>query len=60
MMALAPCFFAGFYSVDFHAQPHAFLAIWLTVFVLLSIILVLALIDLRLTTKLRQHQKGRK
>ncbi len=60
MMALAVCFFAGFFTVDFGQQPHAFVAIWLTVFVLLAVILVLGLIDMRLTMKLRQDQKREK
>lgn len=60
MMALAVCFFAGFFTVDFHEQPHAFVAIWLAVFVLLAVILILALIDLRLTVKLRHDRQVRK
>ena len=60
MMGLAICFFAGFFTFDFHEQPHAFVAIWLAVFLLLAIIVILALIDLRLTVKLRQERQGRK
>ncbi len=56
MMALAICFFAGFYTVDFRDQPHAFVAIWIAVIALLATLVVLALVDLRLTSKLRRRR----
>jgi drug/metabolite transporter (DMT)-like permease len=57
MMALAVCFFAGFYSIDFRLQPRAFVTLWMTVCALLALIVWLALIDLRLTLQLRKRRR---
>jgi hypothetical protein len=59
MFLLGAFFFAGFYAFDDPKQsPTAFLAVWLTVFALLILVIVLAMIDLRLTRRLRASQKG--
>ncbi len=59
MLLLGGFFFAGFFALeDPHRAPKTFLAIWLTVFLLLIAIVVLAMIDLRLTHRLRSRQKG--
>lgn len=58
MLLLGGFFFAGFYAFeDPHQTPTAFLAVWLTVFALLAALVVLALIDLRLTRQLRRLSK---
>jgi hypothetical protein len=54
MLLLGVCFFAGFHTVDWDQPSEAFLLVWLAVFILLGCIVVLALIDLRLTMKLRR------
>lgn len=59
MFLLGAFFFAGFYAFEDPKQkPAAFLAVWLIVFALLIVIVVLAMIDLRLTRQLRARQKG--
>ena len=56
MLLLGGFFFAGFYAFeDPNRTPTAFLAVWLTVFALLVALVVLALIDLRLTRQLRRR-----
>jgi hypothetical protein len=57
MLLLAIGMYAGFNSVDPHTSPNPFVVIWLTVFVLLLVTVVLAMIDLRLTWKLRHRQR---
>jgi hypothetical protein len=58
MLLLGGFFFAGFYGLD---DPHwsrgALMGVWLTVFVLLILVIVLAMFDLRLTYRLRGRQK---
>jgi len=46
--------FAGFHTVDEKSSPIAFLLVWVTVFILLFLIVALALIDVRLTARLRR------
>ena len=59
MFLLGVFFFAGFRALeDPKPSPSKFLAVWLTVFALLILVIVLAMIDLRLTRKLRVNQKG--
>ena len=56
MLLLGGFFFAGFYAFENpHETPTAFLAVWLTVFALLVVLVILALIDLRLTRQLRRR-----
>ena len=57
MMLLAIGMYAGFNSVDPQTSPSPFVMIWLSVFVLLLITVILAMIDLRLTWKLRQRRR---
>jgi UDP-N-acetylmuramyl pentapeptide phosphotransferase/UDP-N-acetylglucosamine-1-phosphate transferase len=54
MFLLAIAFFAGVRSVDHENSPHAFIAIWFAVILLLAIIVLLGLLDLRLTWKLKK------
>src|SRR5829696_2188422 len=52
MLLLGGFFFAGFYAFeDPHRRPGLFLGVWLAVFVLLIVLVVLAMIDLRLTRR---------
>jgi hypothetical protein len=58
MFLLGALFFAGFYTFDDPREhPRAFVAIWLSVFALLIAIVVLAMIDLRLTRQLRRNRE---
>jgi drug/metabolite transporter (DMT)-like permease len=57
MILLAIVFLLGFYTVDADLQPAAFLGIWVAVFLLLLAVVFLALIDLRLTFKLRDRRR---
>jgi len=56
MFLLAVFLFAGSHSVDEKTSPLAFLVIWITVFILLFVIVVLALVDVRLTARLRRRR----
>jgi len=56
MLLLAVAFFAGFRTVDEKRSPIAFLLVWLAALLLLAIIVVLAMVDLRLTMKIRNRQ----
>jgi hypothetical protein len=56
LLALAPLFFAGFNSVDAHDDPRAFVTIWLCVMGLLGLNVLLALVDVGLTWKLRRQR----
>ena len=58
MFLLAIFFFAGFWTVDATQSAQLFMGIWLAVFILLGVIVLLGLIDLRLTWKLRDRRKG--
>lgn len=60
MLLLGGFLFAGFYRLDQPIDsPGSFLAIWLTVFVLLIVIVILGMIDLRLTYRLRRGSKAK-
>ena len=54
MFLLAVLMFAGVWSVDERGSPGAYLLIWFGVIALLLFIMILALLDLRLTAKLRR------
>lgn len=54
MFLLAVGIFAGVWSVDHKTSPGPFLIIWFGVMIVLCVIVVLALLDLRLTAKLRR------
>jgi peptidoglycan/LPS O-acetylase OafA/YrhL len=55
MMALGACFFAGFNAVDVAQHPGMFEAIWIAVCLLLFLLLILAVVDLRLTNRLKRR-----
>ena len=60
MLLLAIFFFAGFHSFDLSPQQPpttAFLFVWLMVFLLLGLIVILGMLDLRLTIQLRRSQR---
>ena len=61
LLILGPTFFAGFRTLlpetDFN--PSAFVALWLSVLGLMGVMVVLAMVDVRLTWKLRQQQLAR-
>ena len=57
MLLLAVALYAGFNSVDPATGPHAFVSVWFSVFVLLLIIVLLALVDVRLTWRLRHARR---
>jgi peptidoglycan/LPS O-acetylase OafA/YrhL len=57
MCLLAVGLFAGFNTVDPFVQPQAFVMIWIGVFVLLMLVVLLALMDLRLTWRLRHRPR---
>ena len=54
MLLLAVCFFALFFTVDLSRQTFAAFFMFLATFLVLGTIVVLALVDLRLTWKLRR------
>ena len=57
MLLLAGFFFTGVYALDQPGwAPLTIMFVWLAVFVLLIAVVVLALIDLRLTRKLRSRR----
>jgi hypothetical protein len=47
-------FFAGFRAVDVENNPHGFVAIWLCELALLVVMVTLAMVDVRLTLRLRR------
>jgi drug/metabolite transporter (DMT)-like permease len=59
MLLLAVCMYAGFNTVDPQTNPSPFVIVWMTVFVLLLVTVILAMIDLRLTWKLRHRRPVR-
>src|SRR5688500_18949420 len=58
LLLLAPLFFAGFHTVDAHDDPQTFVAIWVSVIVLLGVNVVLAAVDVGLTWRLRRQRAG--
>ena len=52
MLVLAALIYIGARGIDPEQRPRAFLAVWIGVFFLLLAVVVLALVDLRLTMKL--------
>ena len=57
MIALGVCFFMGFNTFDPKERPSAFITTWFAVFLLLGTTIVLALIDIRLTIRLRRRRQ---
>ena len=60
LLVLGPTFFAGFRTLDPLADfdATAFLGLWLSVMGLMGVMVILALVDVRLTLKLRQQQRS--
>jgi len=56
LLLLAPLFFAGFHTVDADSDPRAFVAIWVIVMLLLGVNVLLAMVDVGLTWKLRRQR----
>jgi hypothetical protein len=56
MIALGVCFFMGFNTFTPEERPTAFVTTWFAVFLLLGTTIVLALIDVRLTLRLRRKR----
>ena len=56
MLLLAVCMYAGFYTFDPKHSAVAFTMTWITVFFLLFLIVLFALLDIRLTAKLRRDR----
>ena len=56
LLLLAPVFCAGFHSVDPDADPDTFVAIWVVVMALLGVNVLLAMVDVGLTIKLRRQR----
>jgi peptidoglycan/LPS O-acetylase OafA/YrhL len=57
MFLLAVLTFAGLETIDPRRSPNAFVGVWAGVVVLMFVILVLALMDMRLTGNLRRRDK---
>jgi hypothetical protein len=59
MLLLGACFFAGFSGLEDPRWPAAaVMGVWLGVFALLLVIVILAMIDVRLTYRLNRNRKG--
>jgi len=58
MILLAICFYLGSVSADPQTQPLRYVFLWIGVMTLMTSIVVLALIDIRLTWKLKQALKN--
>jgi peptidoglycan/LPS O-acetylase OafA/YrhL len=56
MLILAGLMYVGFYLFDAKRSPAAFMLTWIAVFFLLFLIVLLALMDVRLTAKLRRDR----
>lgn len=56
LVLLAPMFFAGFNTVDARDDPEAFVGVWACVMGLLGVNVLLALVDVGLTWKLRRQR----
>jgi hypothetical protein len=57
MFLLAIALYAGFNSVDPATSAQAFVTVWFSVFVLLLVIVLLAMVDVRLTWGLRHARR---
>jgi hypothetical protein len=55
MIALAALLYGGTYAADERDHPKAFIVIWMSVTLLVGLILLLVLIDVRLTIGLRER-----
>ena len=61
LLVLGPTFFAGFRTLlpETSFDPATFVALWLSVLGLMAVLVILALVDVRLTWKLRKRQLAR-
>src|SRR6478752_3117395 len=57
MFCLAVALYAGFNTVDPQTSAQTFITVWFSVFVLLLVVVLLAMVDLRLTWRLRQNRQ---
>ncbi len=57
MLLLGGGIFAGFYTVDQDAPGVSYVLVWSGVILVLSLMVLLAMMDLRLTWKLRRRQR---
>lgn len=58
MMLLAIAFFAGSYTFDIDRAPLKYIGVWLAALVLLAAMVVLALLDVRMTVQLRERRRN--
>lgn len=56
LVLLAPLFFAGFHTVNADEDPQAFMVVWACVVLLLGVNVILAMVDIGLTWKLRRQR----
>ena len=56
MLGLAVGLYVGFYAADERAHPWLFVIVWSAVMILIAMLVVLALLDVRLTYRLRTHR----
>ena len=59
MFLLAVGLFAGVWSIDPKRTPGLFGLVWVSVFILLLVIVILALMDVRFTAKLRRGDSAK-
>jgi hypothetical protein len=59
LLVLGPTFYAGFRTLlpETQFNPATFVGLWLSVLGLMGLMVILALVDVRLTLKLRRHQQ---
>jgi hypothetical protein len=57
MILLAILLYLGIRAVDYREQPRTFFAIWLGAMCVLLIVIVLAMIDIHLTVRLRNRER---
>jgi hypothetical protein len=58
LITLATCLFAGVYTIDPHLRPRVFLGDWMAVTLLVVLSMALAIMDVRLTARLRRPTGG--
>lgn len=59
MLLLGIGLYLGFWAADDASHPFWFVAVWVAVLVLMAALIVLALIDIRLTVRIRRQQLKR-
>jgi len=57
LLLLAGLMYIGFHAVHVDTEPRAFILIWFSVMLLLLLTLILGMIDLKLTWKLRRNRQ---